>query len=170
MIFCFGKTVECIQWTQSVTQREMQYLGRLEKWQLVQHCCAGTAKLVGPFPLRRLYNSMIRSKHLCFGKFPRYCLLWAGWGAKWENHCFLLALFLFPVLYHLSLAESLDDLWLDQANQNENLLMKSNMFFWIWISFPAFQQVNPFHSQTLFARGTKRTLCPWTSYSLPSAF
>lgn len=46
---------------------------------------------------------------------------------------------------------------------------KSSKFFWVWISFPACQQVNFFHSQTLFARGTKTILCPWTSSSLPLA-
>lgn len=96
-ILCFGKTVGCIQWTQ--TQREMQYLGRLKKWQLVQHCYAGAAELVGPFPLVMLYDSTIHRECLCPREFPRYRLLWAGWGAQWENLAFSQC----PILYHLSL-------------------------------------------------------------------
>lgn len=40
------------------------YLGRLEKWQSVQHCCAGTAKLGSPCPLGMFYDSMIHREPL----------------------------------------------------------------------------------------------------------
>lgn len=153
-ILCFGKTVGCIQWTQ--TQREMLYLGRLKKWQLVQHCYAGAAELVGPFPLVMLYDSTIHRVPLS-QRVPKVSFVVSRMGSTVRKPCFLPMPYLVPSLLGVT------------------KLTRMKIFLWKATSFSELGSRSlPSNSWTsfiarLFARGTKRTLCPWTSSSLPLA-